>query len=139
MVAVLNLYIFGKSPIDVSCGGIFTDIILGFAERSIKDSIAGLYSTSNLSCSFPYYLCKMRSLRIAWVVVGNFISPRFNRSLDVIARTRASGKVFAKCTQGTPRMFKLTAIGPLLGFGSQVIVPSQICSTVTRSDRVMAS
>jgi len=83
-VPALNLDILGKLTDDITSWGIFANVIFRFSERRVKDTIAGLDSTTNLGCGFPDDLREMRKLWVGRVVLRDFIRPRFDGCLNAV-------------------------------------------------------
>jgi len=126
----------GELSNDIARGVIFTNIILGRPIAGIKNSRASGYGTSNLSCALPDDL---REVGISWVfgiVVRNFSRPKVHAILERKV-AGASSQIFSIRSKGTPGMFELATVRPLLSLSTEFVAPGEGCRSMLTPNSVM--
>lgn len=101
-----------------------------------EDTVACLHGTPDLGGRFPDHLSEMRSLRIGRVILGRFSVPRRDR-VSNCKRPRSGSEIFPEGAQRAHRVLELAIVDPLLGFGGEVVAPSERLGTVLRPFVVM--
>jgi len=137
MIRQSSLDILSKFSNDVALRVVLANVVTCLPEAGSENAVAHLQCTSDLCCGFPHHLSEMGWLRVAGIILRDFIRPRLDSRGNVVATTSTSSQVLSVRAKRSPRMHELAAVCPLLSRIRQSIIPSQSCSTMLCADGVV--